>query len=174
MQYREFGRTGWQVSEIGFGAWQIGGTWGKVDDDESVRTLLHAFEHGVNFVDTAQLYGSGHSEEVIGTALREWRGGKVYVATKAQPTIWPHPEDEAPFSVAVSLNGICAKASRTPCGVLALKESICSSCTVGPRAVIANSTGWRRSTSFGSKEKSTRLASHCEITDQTRVSLQPS
>jgi aryl-alcohol dehydrogenase-like predicted oxidoreductase len=97
MQYREFGRTGWQVSEIGFGAWQIGGAWGKVDDNDSVRTLLHAFEHGVNFVDTAQLYGSGHSEEVIGTALREWRGGKVYVATKAQPTIWPNPEDEAPI-----------------------------------------------------------------------------
>lgn len=95
MQYREFGRTGWQVSEIGFGAWQIGGQWGKVDDAASVRTLLHAFESGINFVDTAQLYGNGHSETVIGEALRQWRG-KIYVATKAQPTIWPDPDGPAP------------------------------------------------------------------------------
>lgn len=96
MQYRDFGRTGWKVSEIGFGAWQIGGQWGKVDDAASVRTLLHAFERGINFVDTAELYGAGHSETVIGRALKEWRGGKVYVATKAQPTVWPNPDDPAP------------------------------------------------------------------------------
>jgi aryl-alcohol dehydrogenase-like predicted oxidoreductase len=96
MRYRDFGRTGWQVSEIGFGAWQIGGSWGKVDDDASIRTLLHAFERGINFVDTAELYGSGHSETVIGQALRQWSGGKIYVATKAQPTVWPHPDDAAP------------------------------------------------------------------------------
>jgi aryl-alcohol dehydrogenase-like predicted oxidoreductase len=53
MRYRSFGKAGWQVSEIGFGAWQIGGDWGTVDDEASVRTLLHAFEHGINFVDTA-------------------------------------------------------------------------------------------------------------------------
>jgi aryl-alcohol dehydrogenase-like predicted oxidoreductase len=97
MQYRAFGRTGWQVSEIGFGAWQIGGAWGAVDDGESVRTLLHAFEQGINFVDTAQLYGAGHSETVIGRALREWTGSKIYVATKAQPTVWPDSEDDAPL-----------------------------------------------------------------------------
>jgi aryl-alcohol dehydrogenase-like predicted oxidoreductase len=96
MQFRPFGRTGWQVSEIGFGGWQIGGQWGPVDDAASVRTLLHAFERGINFVDTAQSYGSGHSETVIGQALRQWRGGKVFVATKAQPTVWPNPDDPAP------------------------------------------------------------------------------
>lgn len=96
MQYRDFGRTGWKVSEIGFGAWQIGGQWGSVDDDASVRTLLHAFERGINFVDTAALYGNGHSERVIGRALREWRGGKVYVATKAHPTVWPDPDGPPP------------------------------------------------------------------------------
>lgn len=96
MQYREFGRTGWKVSEIGFGGWQLGGAWGDVDDDTSIKTLLHAFEQGINFVDTAQLYGSGHSEEVIGRALREWKGGKVYVATKVQPTVWPNPADRTP------------------------------------------------------------------------------
>ncbi|MBN8630133.1 MAG: aldo/keto reductase [Rhodobacterales bacterium] len=96
MRYRDFGRTGWKVSEIGFGAWQIGGQWGKVDDAASVRTLLHAFERGINFVDTAELYGAGHSETVIGRALRQWTGGRILVATKAQPTVWPDPDDPAP------------------------------------------------------------------------------
>ena len=96
MRFRKFGRTGWDVSEIAFGAWQIGGGWGRVDDEESIRTLLYAFEKGINFVDTAELYGSGHSEEVIGRALQEWKGGKVYVATKAQPVVWPDPDDDNP------------------------------------------------------------------------------
>ncbi len=57
MRYRSFGKTGWQVSEIGFGAWQLGGDWGDTDDAASIRTLHHAFERGINFVDTAQMYG---------------------------------------------------------------------------------------------------------------------
>ena len=96
MRFRTFGRTGWQVSEIAFGAWQIGGGWGKVDDAQSIATLLYAFEKGVNFVDTAQMYGLGHSEEVIGQALRAWKGGKIYVATKAQPVVWPDPDEDNP------------------------------------------------------------------------------
>jgi aryl-alcohol dehydrogenase-like predicted oxidoreductase len=96
MRYRAFGRTGWQVSEIGFGGWQIGGQWGRVDDAASIRTLLHAFEAGINFVDTAELYGAGHSETVIGQALKQWQGSKIYIATKAQPTVWPNPDDPAP------------------------------------------------------------------------------
>ena len=96
MQYRKFGRTGWDVSEIAFGAWQIGGDWGKVDDKASIGTLLYAFEKGINFVDTAELYGRGHSEEVIGQALRQWKGGKIYVATKAQPVVWPNPGEDNP------------------------------------------------------------------------------
>ena len=92
----EFGRTGWQVSEIAFGAWQLGGDWGSVDDEASIRTLHHAFDRGVNLVDTAYIYGNGHSEEVIGRALRGWSGHKIYVATKAQPVEWPAPDDEAP------------------------------------------------------------------------------
>ena len=74
MRYRAFGNTGWQVSEIGFGGWQVGGDWGEVDDTASIRTLHHAFERGINFVDTAQMYGQGHSESVIGEALAQWRG----------------------------------------------------------------------------------------------------
>lgn len=96
MQYRTFGRTGWQVSEIAFGGWQLGGQWGVVDDDDSIRTLLHAFEAGVNFVDTAELYGAGHSEEVIGRALRQWTGDRIFVATKVQPVVWPDPTDDHP------------------------------------------------------------------------------
>jgi aryl-alcohol dehydrogenase-like predicted oxidoreductase len=97
MQYRDFGRTGWRVSEISFGGWQLGGQWGDVDDEASIRSLLHAYERGVNFVDTAEMYGEGHSEEVIGESLRRWRGDKVYVATKAQPTAWPGPHEDYPL-----------------------------------------------------------------------------
>ena len=96
MQYRKFGRTDWHVSEIAFGGWQLGGDWGTVDDEASIRTLLHAFEAGINFVDTAELYGAGHSEEVIGRALREWSGDRIYVATKVQPVVWPSPDDDNP------------------------------------------------------------------------------
>ena len=93
---REFGRTGWQISEIAFGAWQLGGQWGPVDDEESVRALLDSYELGINFVDTAEMYGSGHSEEVVGRSLREWTGERIRVATKVQPTAWPHPSVDDP------------------------------------------------------------------------------
>ena len=96
MRYRTFGRTGWQVSEIGFGAWQLGGDWGKVNDAHSVDTVHYAFDKGINFVDTAELYGNGHSEEVIGQALKSWKGTKIYVATKVRPIHWPRPEDKIP------------------------------------------------------------------------------
>ena len=96
MRYRNFGRTGWQISEIGFGAWQLGGDWGHVDDAYSIDTLHYAFDQGVNFVDTAELYGNGHSEEVIGQALKIWTGSKIYVATKVRPIQWPGPDDPVP------------------------------------------------------------------------------
>jgi aryl-alcohol dehydrogenase-like predicted oxidoreductase len=96
VKYRAFGRTGWQVSEIGFGAWQIGGDWGRVDDKASIDTLHYAFDKGINFVDTAELYGNGHSEEVVGHALKSWNGHKIYVATKVRPIQWPNPDDDAP------------------------------------------------------------------------------
>jgi aryl-alcohol dehydrogenase-like predicted oxidoreductase len=96
MQYRMLGRTGWQVSEIAFGGWQIGGDWGAVDDNASIKTLHHSFASGINFVDTAELYGAGHSEVVIGRALQQWSGDRIYVATKVQPVIWPDPDDDRP------------------------------------------------------------------------------
>ena len=83
MEYRELGRTGWRVSTISFGAWGIGGdTWGKTDDDESMRTLHRAVDLGVNFIDTADVYGDGHSERLVGRLLRE-RSEPIIVATKA-------------------------------------------------------------------------------------------
>jgi len=98
MEYRTFGRTGWRVSEIGVGTWAIGGGWGPLDDQESVRTLLHAFEKGVNYVDTAASYGDGHAEEVIAEALKQWKGNKIYVATKQWPLRWPDPiKDDDPM-----------------------------------------------------------------------------
>jgi aryl-alcohol dehydrogenase-like predicted oxidoreductase len=83
MEYRKLGRTGWKVSTISFGAWGIGGdTWGKTDDDESMRTLHKAVDLGVNFIDTADVYGDGHSERLVGRLLRE-RSEPIIVATKA-------------------------------------------------------------------------------------------
>ena len=82
MQYRRFGKTDWQVSAIGFGAWAIGGAWGKVDDETSMKALHEAVDHGVNFIDTADVYGDGHSEQLVGR-LRQERSEPLYVATKA-------------------------------------------------------------------------------------------
>jgi aryl-alcohol dehydrogenase-like predicted oxidoreductase len=96
MRYRAFGRTGWQISEIGFGAWQLGGDWGQVDDKASIDTLHYAFDNGINFVDTAELYGNGHSEDVIGQALKTWKGSRIYVATKVRPIQWPRPDEANP------------------------------------------------------------------------------
>lgn len=96
MKRRIFGKTGWEVSEIGFGGWQLGGEFGAVDEKDALGTLLHAWEKGINFVDTAQMYGKGRSELMVGKALKEWRGEHIYVATKVQPVAWPHPTEDHP------------------------------------------------------------------------------
>ena len=83
MQSRLFGRTGRSVGEIGFGAWAIGDAWGKVDDSESVAALHAALDAGLDFIDTADVYGDGHSEKLIARALRERGGPRPFVATKA-------------------------------------------------------------------------------------------
>ena len=92
MNYRELGRTGWRVSEVSFGAWAIGGSWGAVDDRESIAALHKALDLGVNFIDTADVYGDGHSECLIAGVLKE-RGEKVIVATKAGRRLEPHTAD---------------------------------------------------------------------------------
>ena len=78
MEYRNLGRTGIRVSEIGFGAWGIGGGWGTGDDDEAIRALRRALELGVNFIDTAMGYGDGHSEELIARVISGRRDGWSY------------------------------------------------------------------------------------------------
>ncbi len=82
MQYRALGRTGWNVSEISFGAWAIGGSWGEVSDKESLAALHRAVDSGVNFIDTADVYGMGRSERLIAQLKRE-RSEEIVVATKA-------------------------------------------------------------------------------------------
>ncbi|MGJ4801747.1 aldo/keto reductase [Luteimonas sp. SDU82] len=83
MQSRPFGRTGRNVGEIGFGAWAIGAAWGKVDDAESVAALHAALDAGLDFIDTADVYGDGHSERLIARVLKERGGERPFVATKA-------------------------------------------------------------------------------------------
>ncbi|MCP4402153.1 MAG: aldo/keto reductase [bacterium] len=92
MQYRRLGRTGWDVSAISFGAWAIGGTWGDVKDEDSLAALHKAIDMGVNFIDTADVYGDGHSERLISHVLKE-RSEKIYVATKAGRRLDPHVAD---------------------------------------------------------------------------------
>jgi aryl-alcohol dehydrogenase-like predicted oxidoreductase len=89
MEYRELGRTGWRVSAISFGAWAIGGTWGTVDDRESYAALERAIELGVNFFDTADVYGDGRSERLLAKLRKEHRQ-QVIIATKAGRALNPH------------------------------------------------------------------------------------
>jgi aryl-alcohol dehydrogenase-like predicted oxidoreductase len=89
MQYRALGRTGWKVSAISFGAWAIGGAWGGVDDTESIAALHKAIDLGANFIDTADVYGDGHSERLISKVLKE-RSEEIIVATKAGRRLDPH------------------------------------------------------------------------------------
>ena len=83
MIYRPLGRTGMRVSTVSFGAWAIGGSWGAVDESESMRALHAAIDAGVNFIDTADVYGDGRSERLIARLRRERPGEVIHVATKA-------------------------------------------------------------------------------------------
>jgi aryl-alcohol dehydrogenase-like predicted oxidoreductase len=91
MRYRPLGKTGMEISEVGYGAWGVGGTqWLGGNDPESLSALHRAIELGVNFIDTALAYGDGHSEKLVGRVIRE-APRKVYVATKVPPKnrLWP-------------------------------------------------------------------------------------
>jgi aryl-alcohol dehydrogenase-like predicted oxidoreductase len=89
MNYRTLGRTGWSVSEISFGTWAIGGSWGTVDDNESLAALRQAIDSGVNFLDTADVYGDGRSERLCAQIKRE-RKEEIVIATKAGRRSNPH------------------------------------------------------------------------------------
>jgi aryl-alcohol dehydrogenase-like predicted oxidoreductase len=89
MKYRALGRTGWKVSEISFGSWAIGGAWGDVDDKESIAALHRSLDLGVNFFDTADVYGDGRSERLL-AQLRKERHEEFFIATKAGRRLNPH------------------------------------------------------------------------------------
>lgn len=90
MHYRTLGRTGWNASEMGFGAWAIGGdAWGTTDDKEAIAALHKAIDLGVNFIDTADVYGDGHSEQLVAQA-RKSHGERIFIATKAGRRLNPH------------------------------------------------------------------------------------
>lgn len=93
MKYRPFGRTGWNVSEISFGAWAIGGSWGDVDDSTSLAALNRAIDLGVNFIDTADVYGDGRSERLIAQLKKDRSRDKIHVVTKAGRRLNPHVAD---------------------------------------------------------------------------------
>ncbi len=87
MQTKKLGNSDLQITSVGFGAWATGGpgwefSWGAQEDTDSVAAIHHALELGVNWIDTAAVYGMGHSEEVVARALKEWRGARPYVFTK--------------------------------------------------------------------------------------------
>ena len=91
MRYRKLGKTGFEISEIGYGAWGIGGNlWQGGNDDDSLKALRRAIDLGLNFIDTALAYGSGHSEQLVGQVLKE-SSQRIYVATKVPPKnlLWP-------------------------------------------------------------------------------------
>ncbi|OJF90469.1 aldo/keto reductase [Pararhizobium antarcticum] len=90
MKNRTLGRTGASISEIGFGAWQIGGSWGDVSEEDGKKALNAALDSGVTFIDTADVYGDGRSEKIIAAVLRERGGDKPFVATKAGRRLNPH------------------------------------------------------------------------------------
>ncbi|NOK61118.1 MAG: aldo/keto reductase [Chloroflexi bacterium AL-W] len=89
MEYRELGRTGYRVSVVSFGAWAIGSAWGPVDDQSSMAALHRALDLGINFFDTADVYGNGHSEQLLARLAQE-RSESFYVATKAGRGLNPH------------------------------------------------------------------------------------
>ncbi|WP_319519942.1 aldo/keto reductase [uncultured Martelella sp.] len=90
MHYHNFGRTGRPVSNIGFGAWQIGGSWGSVSEEDGRAALSAALDAGINFIDTADVYGDGRSEKIIADVLSGRGGEKPFVATKAGRRLDPH------------------------------------------------------------------------------------
>jgi len=94
MRYRQFGRKGWQVSEIGYGMWGMG-SWSESDDQESLRSLQASVDSGCNFFDTAYAYGQGHSENLLGQIVRANKNHRLYTATKIPPKNeqWPARPD---------------------------------------------------------------------------------
>ena len=96
MKYRKFSDLGWNVSEIGLGCWAIGGSWTAISTDNALKIFKTAIDNGVNFFDTADAYGDGKSEKLIGKFIRS-TSEKIYVTTKAGMRLKPHTPDGYTF-----------------------------------------------------------------------------
>jgi aryl-alcohol dehydrogenase-like predicted oxidoreductase len=90
LEYRDLGETGMRVSAVSLGTWAFGSEWGSVSDEDSYASLNRAIDRGVNLLDTADVYGDGHSERLIGRLLKERRDDEIFVATKAGRRLQPH------------------------------------------------------------------------------------
>ena len=111
METRKLGNSDLQITRVGFGAWALGGpgwefSWGPQDDADSIAAIHRSLELGVNWIDTAAVYGTGHSEEVVGRAIREWRGARPYIFTKCSLT-WDENRKAALNHSAASIRQEC-------------------------------------------------------------------
>ena len=116
METRKLGNSDLKITPVGFGAWAIGGSgwefaWGPQDDADSIAAIHRALELGVNWIDTAAVYGTGHSEEVVARALKEWRGARPYVFTKCTLT-WDKKRKVRPDHSAASIGRECEDSLR--------------------------------------------------------------
>src|SRR5947208_7750915 len=116
METRKLGNSDLKIAPVGFGAWAIGGpgwefAWGPQDDKDSIAAIHRALELGVNGIDTAAVYGTGHSEQVVARALREWRGARPYVFTKCTLT-WDENRKVKPNHSAASIRRECEDSLR--------------------------------------------------------------
>src|SRR5687768_11558755 len=130
MRYREFGSTGWDVSEVGYGMWGMAG-WTGSDDEESLRSLERAVELGCNFFDTAWAYGEGRSEKLLGEILRRHADKRLYAATKIPPKNrrWP-ARAEYPLDDVFPADHIVATQKKA-CAISGSKRSTCCSSPCG-------------------------------------------
>ena len=111
METRRLGNSDLNITRVGFGAWAIGGSgwefaWGPQDDKDSIAAIHRALELGINWIDTAAVYGTGHSEEVVALALKEWRGSRPYLFTKCVLT-WDKTRKITPNHSAASIRQEC-------------------------------------------------------------------
>lgn len=116
METRKLGNSDLQLTPVGFGAWAIGGGgwefgWGEQEDTESVTAILKALDLGVNWIDTAAVYGTGHSEEIVAQALQQWRGKRPYVFTKCTLR-WDENRKVYPDHSAASIRKECEDSLR--------------------------------------------------------------
>ena len=116
METRKLGNSDLQLSPVGFGAWAIGGagwefSWGQQEDAESIAAILRALELGVNWIDTAAVYGTGHSEQVVAQAIKQWKGKRPYIFTKCTLR-WDENRKVNPDHSAASIRKECEDSLR--------------------------------------------------------------